>query len=76
LDYNLPEMDGAEVLELLKQNHRFQSITKIMWSTSNSPFYKSRSLQRGATFYLVKPSTIAGIEAMARQMLGLCEATL
>ena len=72
LDYNLPERDGAEVLQLLLQNSRYQNISKIIWSTSNAPQYKKRSLELGAVSYMVKPSTIAGIEEMARKMLEQC----
>lgn len=75
LDYNLPERDGAEVLQLLMQNSRYCSISKIVWSTSNAPQYKSRSLEMGAALYMIKPSTIAGIEQMAREMLELCQTT-
>ena len=39
LDYNLPELNGAEILERLNQFQRFESVTKIVWSTSNSPMY-------------------------------------
>src|SRR5438309_7915556 len=39
LDYNLPEIDGAEVLQLLMQNKRYHAIPKIVWSTSNAPQY-------------------------------------
>jgi CheY-like chemotaxis protein len=73
LDYNLPERDGTELLQSLMQNSRYHSIPKIVWSTSNAPQYKSRSLEFGASLYLVKPSTIAGIEQMAREMLELCQ---
>lgn len=72
LDYSLPECDGAEVLQLLAQHDRYFSIPKIVWSTSNSPQYKTRSLQSGASLYMVKPSTVSGIEDMARQMLERC----
>lgn len=76
LDYNLPELDGVEVLQLLMEKSRYQAIAKIVWSTSNSPQYCARSLELGAAFYMVKPSNIAGIEEMARQMLDLCPATV
>jgi len=74
LDYNLPELDGPEVLQQL-QNPRYEPMVKIVWSTSNAPQYKARCLELGATFYLVKPSTITGIAAMASQMLQVCEST-
>jgi len=73
LDYNLPEQDGAEVLQLLMQNSRYHHIPKIVWSTSNAPQFKKRSLESGAVLYMIKPSTMAGIESMAREMLAQCQ---
>ena len=73
LDYNLPEQDGAEVLQLLMQNSRYHLIPKIVWSTSNAPQFKKRSLESGAVLYMIKPSTMAGIESMAREMLAQCQ---
>jgi CheY-like chemotaxis protein len=74
MDYNLPERDGGDVLQLLRQNNRYKQITMIVWSTSNAPQYKIRTQQLGAANYMVKPCTITGIENMARQMLDLCYA--
>ena len=76
LDYNLPGGDGCEVLQALALHERYQAIPKIVWSTSNAPQYKARSLELGAISYVVKPSDIAGIETMARQMLDSCQVTV
>jgi len=73
LDYNLPEQNGADVLEQLTQNSRYQSIPKIVWSTSNWAQYRNRCLELGAAFYMVKPSDIKGIEDLAKQMIDLCQ---
>ena len=57
LDYNLPELNGAEILKILNAHKRYQSIPKIIWSTSNSKIYKSACIKLGASDYLVKPSS-------------------
>jgi CheY-like chemotaxis protein len=75
LDYNLPEQNGADVLEQLTSNSRYQAIPKIVWSTSNWAQYRNRCLELGACFYMVKPSDIQGIEDLAKQMIDLCQAT-
>jgi CheY-like chemotaxis protein len=75
LDYNLPEQNGADVLEQLTKTSRYQAIPKIVWSTSNWAQYRSRCLELGAAFYMVKPSDIKGIEDLAKQMLDLCQVT-
>lgn len=72
LDYNLPELSGAEILERLKQSGRFKDITKVVWSTSNSPVYEQICIQHGASAYLVKPNDITGINRLAQLMLQMC----
>jgi CheY-like chemotaxis protein len=76
LDYNLPQLDGCDVLQTLTAHERYRAIPKIVWSTSNAPQYKARSLEQGAACYMVKPSDMAGVETMARQMLDSCKAAV
>ena len=72
LDYNMPDLNGAEILECLQENERVKSIPKMIWSTSNAPAYKNRCLELGACDYLVKPSRIKDLENMLRHMLSYC----
>ena len=72
LDYNMPELNGAEILKILSQDERFASIPKIIWSTSDAPVYKSICLEYGASDYLVKPSKIDALEDMVKHMVSLC----
>ena len=72
LDYNLPELSGAEILERLNQTDHFKDVTKIVWSTSNSPVYEKICLDLGAKAYLVKPNDISGIHRLAQLMLQMC----
>ena len=72
LDYNLPELSGAEILERLNRMKRFEEVTKVVWSTSNSPVYEQLCLELGAKAYLVKPNDILGINRLAELMLQLC----
>ncbi|HEU0109311.1 MAG TPA: response regulator [Flavisolibacter sp.] len=69
LDYNIPEMNGAEILEYINQNEQYSSVIKIVWSTSNSPLYKNSCLALGAHAYFVKPSTLSHLQEMAKKML-------
>lgn len=73
LDYNIPEINGAEILEKLQQYHRYATIPKVVWSTSDSHLYRQNSLACGARAYLVKPSSISGIAEIAKEMLRFCE---
>lgn len=72
LDYNLPEISGAEVLSRIRDLAQYEGVTKIVWSTSNSPIYQKKCMEVGANAYIVKPTGIAGIRDIARQMVDLC----
>jgi CheY-like chemotaxis protein len=73
LDYNLPEVNGGEILKQLSAETRFHSVPKVVWSTSNSPLYRQICLDLGARAYFVKPSDIKGIGQMAQEMLVFCD---
>lgn len=72
LDYNMPGLNGAEILKKLQVNRRIKNIPKIIWSTSNAAAYKKNCLESGATDYMVKPYKIKELEAMLREMLSHC----
>lgn len=72
LDFNMPELNGAEILKILSRNERLEPVPKIIWSTSNAPVYKAMCLELGAVDYLVKPSRINELENMVKYMLSYC----
>jgi CheY-like chemotaxis protein len=72
LDYNMPNMNGAEVLEQLCNNPRYQKIPKIIWSTSNNSSYIKECMEKGATSYFVKPATHKNLKEQAEQMVRMC----
>lgn len=72
LDYNLPEISGAEILEKLRDMKAYEKIIKVVWSTSNSPVYQKKCLEAGAYSYIVKPTGIAGIRNIAKELVELC----
>jgi CheY-like chemotaxis protein len=74
LDYNMPTLNGAELLQELKRYPRYDSIPKIIWSTSNSNTYKDLCLQLGACDYVTKPSSMQALIEVARYMLSFCSA--
>ena len=73
LDYNIPEMNGAEILKHINGNDQYLSMVKIVWSTSNSPYYENSCLALGAHAYFVKPATMAGLTQLAKTMLSYVE---
>lgn len=74
LDFNMPELNGAEILRLLAENKKVKHIPKVIWSTSDAPTYKQMCYELGACDYLVKPSKISALEDVARHMLSYCVA--
>ena len=72
LDYNMPGRSGADILRELGTNERYQSIPKIVWSTSGSEKFRSLCLELGAVDYITKPSSIDDLEKAARYMLSVC----
>lgn len=74
LDYNIPEFNGAEILQQLGKDERYGNISKVVWSTSDSKLYRETCLDLGADAYIVKPSTLSGIRDVAERMLRICNA--
>jgi CheY-like chemotaxis protein len=72
LDYNIPELNGAEILQRLNESPRYHGINKVIWSTSDSDYYRKSCLQLGASDYLIKPGSVSGIRQAAEVMLKFC----
>ena len=72
LDYNMPELNGEEILKNLQKEGRFKEVPKILWSTSESSANKTKCLELGASDFIVKPSTVRDLEKIAKYMLSFC----
>jgi CheY-like chemotaxis protein len=72
LDFNLPEINGSQILELIFPEERFKGVTKVVWSTSKSPKFERMCLDFGANAYVVKPSDLSSMEKLASHLLDLC----
>lgn len=72
LDYNMPDLTGAEVLEKLYQNPELIAIPVIIWSTSNATIYKELSMKQGAIKYFEKPNNFEEIKKLASEMFDFC----
>ena len=69
LDYNIPEINGAEILKYLEAQQRYRGMIKLVWSTSNASLYENSCLALGAKAYLVKPTNLSALNDLARKML-------
>ena len=72
LDYNMPGLNGADILRELSTNERCKNIPKVVWSTSGSEKFRALCLELGAVDYVIKPNNVGELEKIARYMLSLC----
>lgn len=72
LDYNMPELNGGDVLRKICSNPRFHSIPKVVLSTSDNTKNIQEALANGAQAYRVKPHNFRGLITIAKEMLDLC----
>jgi CheY-like chemotaxis protein len=75
LDYNMPGLNGADILKEIKTNPRYHGIPKVVWSTSGSDQFKKTCLELGALDYIIKPNSGKELEEIARYMLSICGVT-
>ena len=72
LDYNMPQLNGAQVLQILIAHSRYEKIPKIILSTSGNPKFRQDCLHKGASAYWVKPDNFSQLIVLAKEMLELC----
>lgn len=58
LDYNMPGMNGQEVLGHLKSNENTRDIPVVLYSTSISAAFKITATESGAMACFTKPNTM------------------
>lgn len=61
LDLNMPRMDGREALKEMKRDPRLKRIPVVVLTTSKSEEDLVRSYDLGASSYISKPVTFAGL---------------
>jgi CheY-like chemotaxis protein len=64
VDYKMPGLTGAEVLQSLQQEERYRNIPKVIWSTSNNQEYIDRSMKSGADRFFTKPMDMQAFDKM------------
>ncbi len=69
LDYKMPLLNAAEVLEKLFGDARYRAIPKVVWSTSMQPEHIKQCLDKGAVQYFAKPNKASELALMVQQCL-------
>lgn len=68
LDVNMPEMDGLELLDLIRGDERFREMPVMMLTARRTPAEQAHGLQRGADDYMTKPFENDALVARVKQL--------
>lgn len=68
IDYNMPGLDGPEILRRLTADPRYDKIYKVVWSTSRISKEMYACLGLGASAYLTKPATNAELNTLIMKL--------
>jgi CheY-like chemotaxis protein len=71
LDYKMPLLNAAQVLDELNANSRYTGLPKVVWSTSSNQNHIDECLRKGALKYFPKPANIAELDAITEGILSL-----
>ena len=74
VDYKMPGLTGAEVLQSLQHGERYRNIPKVIWSTSNNQEYMDRSIKSGADQFFTKPMDMRSFDKMVDFLIQLLQA--
>lgn len=69
-DYNMPEMNGMELIQAMKQDDTLQAIPVLVITTEGSQQKVEEFIEHGATDYLKKPFTPEEIRTKLKNILG------
>ena len=69
-DYNMPEMDGLELLDEMQINETFMSIPVVMITTEGGQQRLAEFLEKGATGYIKKPFAPEEIKQKLNHIMG------
>ena len=70
VDWDMPIMNGLELIQLVRRNKAFNSVKVMMVTTQNSMDRVAAALQAGADDFLMKPVTKESLEQKL-QVLGI-----
>ena len=72
IDYNMPIMNGPELLDWLCSRPKFNGIDKIVWSTAYDKKYIDGCLGKGAIEYFRKANDYEGVKSIVQNILAYC----
>jgi len=72
-DYNMPDMDGLELVEKMNKDENLKSIPAIMITTEGSRERVEEFMEKGVMDYIKKPFTPEQIKQKLMQIIGETE---
>ena len=69
LDFNMPRMGAESTLKFLCGDFRYDTLPKMVWSTSNRAEDVHVSTRWGATHYFIKPYSMDGYSQIVKRIL-------
>lgn len=69
LDINMPEVDGWEVLRMIRADEQLARLPVVMFSVKGEIRDKIQGLQEGAVDYVTKPFIVDDLLARVRRVL-------
>jgi len=72
LDYNMPELNGSQLLVELCKEPRYEHIPKVIFSTSDAPAHVQECKDNGATEYFVKPTNMRDLNLVVQKLMVYC----
>ncbi|MBV9987667.1 MAG: response regulator [Chitinophagaceae bacterium] len=73
LDFNMPDLNGSEVLAYIQGQRRYDNVPRVIFSTSGSQRHVLEAMGKGATGYFVKASTKKDLDEVTAKMLALAK---
>lgn len=70
LDISMPEVDGIELLEMLREQPAYDNCPIVMLTASSQDEDRIRSHEAGANRYMTKPASSAEVIATVKSLLG------
>ncbi len=70
LDWNMPGIDGFELLKKLKSEDKFKHIPVMMVTTESEKLNIIKAIQAGAAHYVIKPFTMEEVTKKILEALG------
>lgn len=70
-DINMPDINGLELINFIKNNPRYGHIPLIIVSTERSEEDKKRGIALGATAYVTKPFKAPELQDIVRKILNI-----